>query len=192
MPNKIIIDSLNESLYGIKKVLANKETLEKIEIASALLYETLNSGNKIFSCGNGGSMCDAMHFAEELSGRFREDRKPLAAISISDPSFLTCTANDFGYKSVFSRFVEANAVKNDLVLAITTSGNSENIIEVCKYCNLKGIKVISLTGKLNSPVSKISNCDICTPNGNYSDRVQELHGIIIHILVELVEKKLFA
>ncbi len=192
MPNKIIIDSLNESLYGIKKILANKETLEKIEIASALLYETLNSGNKIFSCGNGGSMCDAMHFAEELSGRFRDDRKPLAAISISDPAFLTCTANDFGYKSVFSRFVEANAVKNDLVLAITTSGNSENIIEVCKYCNLKGIKVISLTGKLNSPVSKISNCDICTPNGNYSDRVQELHGIIIHILVELVEKKLFA
>ena len=135
-------------------------------------------------------MCDAMHFAEELSGRFRNNRRPLSAISISDPSFITCTGNDYGFEFIFSRFLEANAKEKDILIAISTSGSSKNILNACSFCAKKGIKVITLTGRKNSLISEFADFDICTPNGSYSDRVQELHGIVIHIIVELVEKYL--
>ena len=136
-------------------------------------------------------MCDAMHFSEELSGRFRENRKGLPSVSISDPSFLTCVANDFGFEFVFSRFLEANAAKDDLLLAISTSGESENIVKACEYCKRNKIRLITLTGKKNSTASKFADIDICTPNGKYSDRVQEIHTLIIHIIVEMVEGMIF-
>ena len=136
-------------------------------------------------------MCDSMHFAEELSGRFRENRRGLSAISISDPSYLSCVANDYGFEFVFSRFMEAKSKKGDLLLAISTSGESKNIIKVSQYCKSNNIKIITLTGKENSEVSKYSDIDICTPNGSYSDRVQELHTLTIHIIVEMVEDLLF-
>ena len=186
-----IIEAITESKNGLNKVLNNLELLKNIQNASELIKETINNDSKVFSCGNGGSMCDAMHFAEELSGRFRENRRGLSAISISDPSYLTCVANDFGFEYVFSRFMEANAKKGDLLLAISTSGKSKNILEVGKYCKKNDLKLITLTGKESSEVSNYSNIDICTPNGSYSDRVQEIHTLVIHIIVEMVEDLIF-
>ena len=186
-----IVHAIKESRNGINKVLENHETIENIQKAAELIVETISNKSKIFSCGNGGSMCDAMHFSEELSGRFRENRRGLSAVSISDPSYLTCVSNDFGFEYVFSRFMEANSKKNDLLFAISTSGSSKNILKVCDYCRNNNIKVITLTGKENSEVAKYSDINISTPNGCYSDRVQELHSIVIHIIVEMVENQLF-
>ena len=186
-----IIKSIKESKEGIDKILNNNHLLKDIESASELIAKTITNDSKVFSCGNGGSMCDSMHFAEELSGRFRENRRGLSAISISDPSYLSCVANDYGFEYVFSRFMEANSKKGDLLLAISTSGKSKNIIKVSEYCKNNNIKIITLTGKANSEVSKYSDIDICTPNGSYSDRVQELHTLMIHIIVEMVEDLLF-
>ena len=191
MYSERIINAIKESRNGIDNLLNDFSLIKKIELSSSQIFETINQKSKIFACGNGGSMCDAMHFAEELSGRFRENRRGLPAISISDPSFITCVANDFGFENVFSRFLEANAQKNDLLIAISTSGKSKNILRACEFCKENGVSVISLTGRKNSEVSKYSDIDICTQNGKYSDRVQELHTLIIHILVELVEDLMF-
>jgi len=191
MSNHKIIKAIEESKSGLDKFLNNEVLIGDVQKASELIVKTISEDSKIFSCGNGGSMCDAMHFAEELSGRFRENRRGLPAISISDPSYLTCVANDFGFENVFSRFMEANSKKGDLLLAISTSGGSKNIIKVCEYCINNDIKVITLTGKEKSEVSNYSDIDICTPNGNYSDRVQEMHTLVMHIIVEVVEDLLF-
>ena len=185
-----IKNSLIEASEGLQKLIDNENTIKNIKIASELISKSLSKKNTIFSCGNGGSMCDAMHFAEELSGRFREDRRPLSAISISDPSSITCIGNDYGFDAIFARFLEANAIEGDLLLAISTSGSSKNVIKACEFCRGNGIKVISLTGKEKSSLSQLSDIEICTPSGKFSDRVQELHGIVIHILVELVENSL--
>ncbi len=190
MSLKKIIEAINESRQGLENILNDLNLLNDLEKSSILISETIDKNSMIFSCGNGGSMCDAMHFAEELSGRFRNHRRGLPAISISEPAFLTCVGNDYGFEYIFSRFLEANANPNDLLLAISTSGNSKNIVQACKFCSENNIKVISLTGKKNSEVSKYSDIDICTPNGNYSDRVQELHTLLIHIMVELVEDRI--
>lgn len=186
-----ITKAIEESRSGIDKILNNFDLLSKIQTASELIAKTISDDSKVFSCGNGGSMCDAMHFAEELSGRFRENRRGLSAVSISDPSYLTCVANDFGFEYVFSRFMEANSKKGDLLLVISTSGKSKNILKASEFCKNNNIKVISLTGKEKSKVSMLSDIDICTPNGNYSDRVQELHTLVIHIIVEMVEDLIF-
>ena len=186
-----IIKSIKESKEGIDKLLNNEHLLKDIESASELIAKTISNNSKVFSCGNGGSMCDSMHFAEELSGRFRDSRRGLSAISISDPSYITCVANDFGFEYIFSRFMEANSKKGDLLLGISTSGRSKNILKVGEFCKKNNIQLITLTGKENSEISKYSDVDICTPNGNYSDRIQELHSIVIHIIVEMVEDKLF-
>ncbi len=191
MRDSIIKNSLSESFNGLQNLISDQKAIENIAKAAELISNTLKDKGTIFSCGNGGSMCDAMHFAEELSGRYREDRKPLSAISISDVSSITCIANDFGFENIFSRFLEANAKDHDLLIAISTSGNSKNIINACKYCIQNDIKLITLTGKRDSFISKLSDVDICTPSGKFSDRVQELHGIVIHIMVELVEEAIF-
>ena len=190
MTTKDIINAIEESKNGLSNILNDNNLIEKIENASELIFNTISNQSMIFSCGNGGSMCDAMHFSEELSGRFRENRRGLPSIAISDPSFLTCVANDYGFDSVFSRFIEANAKKGDLLLAISTSGKSKNIIRACQYCKKNSIKIITLTGVKESQASNYADIDICTPNGKYSDRVQELHTLLIHIIVESVEKLL--
>lgn len=190
MTTKDIINSIEESKVGLSNILNDNDLIEKIENASELIFNTIRNQSMIFSCGNGGSMCDAMHFSEELSGRFRENRRGLPSVAISDPSFLTCVANDYGFEYVFSRFIEANAKKGDLLLAISTSGKSKNIIKACEYCKKNSIKLITLTGVKESQASNYADIDLCTPNGKYSDRVQELHTLLIHIIVELVEKLL--
>jgi D-sedoheptulose 7-phosphate isomerase len=154
-----------------------------------VITESLKNGGKVISCGNGGSMCDAMHFAEELTGRFRENRKALPAIAISDPSHLTCVANDYGFDKVFSRFVEAVGKKGDTLLAISTSGNSKNILEAIAAAKNSGMKVIGLTGKDGGKMATLCDVEIrAAANANYSDRIQEIHIKIIHSLIHCIEE----
>ena len=136
-------------------------------------------------------MCDAMHFAEELSGRYRLDRKALPASAISDPGHISCVGNDYGYGNIFSRYLEAHAKSGDMLLAISTSGNSKNVVVAAEHARKNNIKVICLTGRKDSPLGKIADIEICTPAGKYADRVQELHIKVIHILIELIERGMF-
>ena len=154
------------------------------------MSEALSNGNKIISCGNGGSMCDAMHFAEELSGKFRNDRKGLAALSISDPSHITCVANDYGFDEVFSRYVEAVGNEGDILLGISTSGNSGNVINAVKIARKQGIKTIVLTGKTGGTLAELADLEIRAPQSEYADRAQEIHIKVIHTLIYGIERAL--
>jgi len=142
------------------------------------------------SCGNGGSHCDAMHFAEELTGRYREDRPGYAGIAISDPSHLSCVSNDYGYQYVFSRYLEAVGRSGDVMLGISTSGNSQNIITAIESAKAKGIKVVVLTGKDGGKMAGMADVEIRVPYFGYADRIQEIHIKVIHILIMLIEKEL--
>lgn len=184
-----ILQTLNESADTLKKFIGNEENIRSIENAARHMSEAINNGGKIISCGNGGSLCDAMHFAEELTGRFKHDRPALPAMSISDPSHITCVANDFGYDQVFSRYVEGVGKAGDVLLAISTSGNSANIIRAAESALEKGMKVVALTGKTGGLLAKLSDVEIRVDGGKYSDRVQEIHIKVIHILVELIENE---
>ena len=155
------------------------------------MVAAFKQGGRVFSCGNGGSMCDAMHFAEELSGKFRNERAGLAAAAISDPAHMTCTGNDFGFDEVFSRYVACHGRQGDVLLAISTSGKSPNILKAAQEAQARGMKVVALTGKPGSPLSEVCDLEVCTPGGRYADRVQELHIKVIHILIELVEREMF-
>lgn len=161
-----------------------------IETAGEIMVTAIRSGNKVISCGNGGSMCDAMHFAEELSGRYRDDRKALPALSISDPSHISCVANDYGYAHVFSRYLEAIGQTGDVLLAISTSGNSENVLNAIAVAKQKGIKVIGLTGKDGGKMASLCDVEIRAPHSSYADRAQEIHIKVIHCLIDLIERTL--
>jgi D-sedoheptulose 7-phosphate isomerase len=188
---KHIRASLEEAQAALKSLLSNEQTLQAISDAGALLVETFKKGGRVFSCGNGGSMCDAMHFAEELSGRYRLDRPGLPAQSISDPGHLSCVGNDYGYDFVFSRYLESHAKKGDCLLAISTSGKSKNVLKAIEFAKKSGVKVIGLMGKLDSPLGEVADIKIPAPAGAFADRVQELHIKVIHILIESVERALF-
>ena len=168
----------------------NDENHTKIANAIILMSEALSNGNKIISCGNGGSMCDAMHFAEELSGKFRNDRKGLAALSISDPSHITCVANDYGFDEIFSRYVEAVGNEGDILLGISTSGNSGNVINAVKVARKQGIKTIVLTGKTGGALAELADLEIRAPQSKYADRAQEIHIKVIHTLIDGIERAL--
>lgn len=183
-----IVASLEEAQKGLQDLLENKEQLARIESAAETLIRTFEDDNKVLSCGNGGSMCDAMHFAEELTGRFRADRRAYPAIAINDPGHLTCVANDYGYEHVFSRYIDAHGRKGDTLLAISTSGSSLTVINAALTAKKKGMHVIALTGKDKSKLEDISTVTICTAAGQFSDRVQELHIKILHIFIELIER----
>lgn len=183
--------SLQEALNALQSVLANDAAIKAIAEAGALLTATFKNGGRVFSCGNGGSMCDAIHFAEELSGRYRLDRAGLPASSISDPGHLSCVGNDYGYEFVFSRYLESHAKKGDCLLAISTSGKSKNILIAVETAKKLGMKVIGLMGKPDSPLGQAADIKIAMPAGMFADRVQELHIKAIHIMIELVERQLF-
>ncbi len=182
--------ALDEAANALTKLRNNAAAHDAIEQAAQVFISAFENGHRLFSCGNGGSMCDAMHFAEELSGRWRLNRRALGATAISDVGHLTCVANDFGYENVFSRYLEGVARTGDVLVGISTSGTSKNILKACETARQKGMKVVTLTGKADSPIGKLADVDICTPGGQYADRVQELHIKVIHILIELVERKL--
>jgi len=154
------------------------------------MVSSILQGGKIISCGNGGSMCDAMHFAEELSGRFRNHRKALPAISISDASHISCTANDYGFDFIFSRFVEGLGRKNDVLLAISTSGNSTNVINAVNSAKSLNMKTIALTGKDGGLLKNLCDVEIRVPHFGFADRIQEIHIKVIHTLIQYIEAKL--
>jgi D-sedoheptulose 7-phosphate isomerase len=169
-------------------VMADGYFMNSVESAGELLVQAIQSGGKVISCGNGGSMCDAMHFAEELSGRYRNNRRALPAISISDPSHISCVGNDYGFDFVFSRFVEAVGKDGDILFGISTSGNSKNIIEAAKAARARGIKVIALTGKDGGELASVCDVEVRVPWFEYADRIQEIHIKVIHSLIDYVEK----
>lgn len=185
-----IQQELEEAQRVIRTFLEDRRNIEPIQAAGELMVVSLQSGGKIISCGNGGSMCDAMHFAEELSGRYRSDRPALAAIAISDPSHLSCTANDYGYEFVFSRFVEAMGREGDVLLAISTSGNSANVVRAAQAAKSRGMKVVALTGKGGGQLAGIADVLIDIPHQGFADRIQEMHIKIIHILIHFIESSL--
>jgi D-sedoheptulose 7-phosphate isomerase len=186
-----IIAALKEASSALAKLQADEPTQIAISDAARLLVAAFQTSNRTFSCGNGGSMCDAMHFAEELSGRFRRDRPALAAVAISDPGYITCTGNDYGFDQIFSRYLEAHGRHDDVLLAISTSGESRNILLAAARARELGLKVVALTGKGGSALGRSADVEICTPGGAFADRTQELHIKVIHILIELVERAMF-
>jgi D-sedoheptulose 7-phosphate isomerase len=185
-----IYSQLNEAKSVLENFLGNTKNIEAIEEAAKLMVGAIQNGNKIISCGNGGSMSDAMHFAEELTGRYRDNRRSLPAIAISDPGFLTCAGNDYGYQFVFSRFIEGMGQPHDVLLAISTSGNSANVIEAAKAAREKGIKVVGLTGKNGGNLAAFCDVEIRVEHQGYADRVQEIHIKIIHTLIGLIETEI--
>lgn len=185
---KDITNSLKEAQDALDRLISEKNTLSQIESAAKLLINSLASHHRIFSCGNGGSMCDAMHFAEELTGRYRKNRNAYPAISISDPSHISCVANDFGYDFIFSRYMEAHGKAGDTLVAISTSGTSATVINAASVAKSMGLNIIVLSGKINPELQKLSHIYICTPAGEFADRVQELHIKVLHILIEMIER----
>ncbi|MFC5697266.1 D-sedoheptulose 7-phosphate isomerase [Pseudomonas sp. GCM10022186] len=185
-----IRNSLEEARTALDNFIANEQALKSVERAAELLVESFENKGKAFSCGNGGSMCDAMHFAEELTGRYRKNRPGIAAISISDASHISCVANDFGYDHIFSRYIESHGRAGDVLIAISTSGKSPNVIKAAEAARALGVKVVALTGKPGSALEALADVCICAPGGDFADRVQELHIKVLHILIELVERKL--
>ena len=188
MNNSSVKNNLLEAQQVLNDFISDENNYRKIEEAGKIFVQAINSENKIISCGNGGSMCDAMHFAEEMTGRFRENRKPLAAVSISDPSHITCVANDFGFDFIFSRYVESVGKIGDVLLAISTSGNSKNILEAIAAARKNEMKVIGLTGKGGGAMKDLCDVEIRAPFSKYSDRAQEIHIKVIHSLINFVEE----
>lgn len=188
----LIADTLAEASAALDALRANVAALDAVAAAGRAMAETLRRGGRVFSCGNGGSMCDAMHFAEELSGRYRDDRRALAAVAISDPGHLSCVANDYGYEAVFSRYLEAHGRAGDCLLAISTSGSSRNVLAAATAAKAREMTVVALTGRAGAPLGEAADIVVCTPAGRYADRVQELHIKVIHILIGLIERALFS
>ena len=190
MTSKEEIQKHFDEATEVLKTFNNSDNISAIHRALVVMVEALRNGNKIISCGNGGSMSDAMHFAEELSGRFRNERKALAALSISDPTHISCVANDYGYEYVFSRYIEALGRQGDVLLGISTSGNSNNVINAVRAANEKEMKTVALTGKTGGIISNIADIEIRAPFSEFADRAQEIHIKVIHALIDGIEKEL--
>ncbi|RQW63967.1 D-sedoheptulose 7-phosphate isomerase [Vibrio viridaestus] len=190
MYQDLIKNELTEAASVLDAFLNDEQCLTQIEAAAKLLADSFKQGGKVLSCGNGGSHCDSMHFAEELTGRYRENRPGYPGIAISDPSHLSCVSNDFGYDFVFSRYVEAVGQKGDVLLGLSTSGNSGNIIKAIEAAQAKGMKTIALTGKDGGKMAGIADIEIRVPHFGYADRIQEIHIKVIHILIMLIEKEM--
>ncbi len=184
----LIRAELTEARSVLDQFLADDANLARIAQAAELVAASLNNGGKVLTCGNGGSLCDAQHFAEELSGRYRQDRRALAAIALTEASHMTCVANDFGFEFVFSRFVEALGRPGDVLLAISTSGNSPNILRAAEAARAAGLKIIALTGKDGGQLAHHCDVEIRVPHFGFADRIQEVHIKAIHIMIMLIEK----
>lgn len=188
---EVIKKDLNESMDVLNTFISNESIWKAIEKAALLMTDSLNSGHKIISCGNGGSLCDAMHFAEELTGRFQRSRQGLPALAISDPAYITCVANDFGFDYIFSRYIESIGNSGDVLLAISTSGNSQNVKNAILSAREKNMHVVALTGKTGGKIAPLCDVEIRAPYSTFSDRTQEIHIKVIHSLVHAIEYALF-
>jgi len=189
---EVVRANFKEAAENLETFLSSEENMSRIVHAAEIMTESVRGGGKLISCGNGGSMCDAMHFAEELTGRFRENRSPVPAISISDASHITCTGNDFGFEHIFSRFIDAFGKPGDVLLAISTSGNSQNVLNAAISAKRNGMKVIGLTGRDGGKLAALCNVEIRSPFSEYADRVQEIHIKVIHSLIHCIELNLSA
>lgn len=187
----LIKNSFRDARQVLNDFISDEKNLELVKEAGDMLVDMFRKGGKVFSCGNGGSLCDAMHFAEELTGRFRNDRIALPALAIADASHLTCVSNDMGFDRVFAKYIEGLGKPGDVLLAISTSGNSVNILQAICMAKEKGMKVIGLTGKDGGEMQACCDVSIVVPWKQYSDRIQEIHIKIIHILIEYIEQELF-
>ena len=190
MTKTIIQDSLAQAHEELERFMSDRDTVPSIEKAAEVMSGCLSSGGKIISCGNGGSLCDATHFAEELTGRFRNDRRPFPAMAINDPAYLTCVGNDYSFDVVFSSWIEAFGKPGDVLLAISTSGTSPNIIKAAEAAKSHGMKVVALTSKKGQTLSALSDVAIMAPDAPHSDRIQEIHIKVIHILIEAIESSI--
>ena len=188
MSTERIRSHFNEAAKVLQRFLSDPANPAAVEAAAGLLSDRLKAGAKVISCGNGGSMCDAMHFAEELTGRFREDRPPIAAIAISDPGHLSCVGNDHGYDQVFARFVQAHGRQGDVLLAISTSGNSPNVIRAAEAARAAGMHVIGLTGGDGGRLKDLCDVEVRVPHDGFADRVQEVHIKVIHAMIDHIEQ----
>lgn len=168
--------------------LSDDNNFLAIEKAGTLMSNAIMNGKKILSCGNGGSMCDAMHFAEELTGRYRDNRKALPAIAIADASHIACVGNDYGYDYIFSRYIEALGNEGDVLLAISTSGNSPNVLKAIEAARIKGMFIVGLTGKNGGKMAELCDVEIRAPHSQYADRAQEIHIKVIHSLIDFIER----
>ncbi|WP_018479875.1 D-sedoheptulose 7-phosphate isomerase [Pontibacter roseus] len=186
----LIVAELKQAQETLANFIADPANITSIEKAATAMADAVTAGGKILSCGNGGSMCDAMHFAEELTGRYRDNRRAIPAISISDVSHMSCVGNDYGYDFVFSRYLEALGNPGDVLLAISTSGNSSNVLKAAEAAKAKGMTVVGLTGKDGGKLAPLCDVEIRVPHMGYADRVQEIHIKVIHILILLIEKRL--
>ncbi|MBM3937340.1 MAG: D-sedoheptulose 7-phosphate isomerase [Sphingomonadales bacterium] len=185
--NPRILSHFQEALQTLQNFLQDETQMNNIDRAATAMIEAIQQGGKIMSCGNGGSHCDAMHFAEELTGRYRDNRPAIAAIAISDVSHISCVGNDYGYDQIFSRYVEAVGRKGDVLLAISTSGNSANVIKAIETAKAKGITVVGLTGKDGGKMAGNLDIEIRAPHSTYADRAQEIHIKVIHSLIDSIE-----
>lgn len=187
------MDTIRQHFNEAKELLEvfqkDENNLQSIKAAGDLLFKCFSDGNKVISCGNGGSMSDAMHFAEELTGRYRDDRRALPALCISDASHISCVGNDYGFESIFSRYIEALGNNGDVLLVLSTSGNSPNILRAVEAAKQKGMKVVALTGKDGGTLGPLADVELRVPHTGYSDRIQEIHIKIIHILILLIERQ---
>lgn len=188
----IIEQQLAEAAEVLQKFSQDKLQVANIEQAARLIAHSLQKGGKVLSCGNGGSHCDAMHFAEELTGRYRDNRPAYAAIAISDPSHLSCVSNDYGYEFVFSRYVEGVGRPGDVLFGLSTSGNSANVLRAIEVARANGMKTVMLTGKDGGKMAGLADVEIRVPHFGYADRIQEVHIKVIHMLIMLIEQQMAA
>ena len=188
MSTLIIRQELDQAAQVLDRFLSNERNLQTIDVAAAMISTSVRSGGKIIACGNGGSHCDAMHFAEELTGKYREARKAIPAICISDPSHISCVGNDYGFEFIFSRYVEALGNTKDILFCISTSGNSANVVKAARTARDRGMKVVVLSGNNGGILAGLADVEIRVPHHGYADRIQEVHIKIIHVLILLIEK----
>lgn len=186
----LITRELLESKRVLDDFLSDDENLKKIDAAAGIVTASLKKGGKVITCGNGGSHCDAMHFAEEMTGRFRDDRQPYAAIAISDPTHLTCVSNDYGFDEIFARYIQGLGREGDVLVGLSTSGNSPNMVRAFEQAKISGMPSIALTGRDGGKLASMADLEIRVPHLGHSDRIQEVHIKIIHILILLIEKQL--
>jgi D-sedoheptulose 7-phosphate isomerase len=186
----IITDGLAEAKSELDAFINDPLTAPSIMEAANLMATCLTQGGKIISCGNGGSLCDATHFAEELTGRFRDDRRPMPAMAINDPAYITCVGNDYSFEDIFSRWVEAFGKTGDILLAISTSGSSKNILKAAEAARRLGMKVVAMTSKKGKFLAELADVVVAAPDAPHSDRIQEIHIKVIHILIQSIESLL--
>lgn len=184
----LIRQDLEQAREEFERFLNDPDTVGNIASAADIFIDALKRGNKIIACGNGGSLCDATHFAEELTGRYRGNRRSLPAIAINDPAYITCTGNDFSFADIFSRYVDGLGCSGDVLLVISTSGTSADIVKAAEAARTKGMKTVILTGAVPGRLNTLADAAICAPRAPHSDRVQEIHIKVIHILIHAIEQ----